>query len=116
MLDFKPTALCVYPQCHIATKHVDLMPVSNATIGPGVFYKPIQECRKGMARGFGAYENIIVGADDADDARLLIFSGTLDLLWVARAAQGDRFQAVVISTIEVDVSVVSASVLASGNV
>jgi len=92
------------------------MPVSNATIGPGVFYKPIQECRKGMARGFGAYENIIVGADDADDARLLIFSGTLDLLWVARAAQGDRFQAVVISTIEVDVSVVSASVLASGNV
>ncbi len=66
-----------------------------------------------MARGFGAYDNIIVGADDA---RLLIFSGTLDLLWVARAAQGDRFQAVVISTIEVDVSVVSASVLASGNV
>jgi len=113
LLDFKPTALCVYPQCHIATKHVDLMPVSNATIGPGVFYKPIQECRKGMARGFGAYDNIIVGADDA---RLLIFSGTLDLLWVARAAQGDRFQAVVISTIEVDVSVVSASVLASGNV
>jgi hypothetical protein len=51
-----------------------------------------------MARGFGAYDNIIVGADDA---RLLIFSGTLDLLWVARAIQGDRFQAVVISTIQV---------------
>lgn len=76
LLDFRPTAFCVYPRPRLASS-TTLSLVSETNT---------KDCG-----------GIIIGSDDA---RLLIFSSSTNLLWVACGAQGNS-QALAISTIDV---------------
>ncbi len=99
MLDFRPMSICVYSRTQRS--------IQSGSTTSSVSKAPLQ-------RSWLIYvlhqANILTDEDhdgfivSTDDARLLVFSGPLNLIWAARGAHGEKCRPLSISTMDVESS------------